>query len=122
MKRFSALSRLKRLPTLFAQHGKRLIAANIRAYKGRTEVNDQILETVREEPQHFFYLNNGLTAFCERLEVHNLDRANVEAKRITAYGLSIVNGAQTLGSLASYFTELPEATPPWIHIFKNHFT
>ncbi len=102
---------LKEIGELYAQHGKRLIAANIRAYKGRTEVNDQILETVREEPQHFFYLNNGLTAYCERLEVHNLDRGNPDAKRITAYGLSIVNGAQTLGSLANYFADFPRATP-----------
>lgn len=109
---------LREIAGLYVLHGKRLIAANIRAYKGRTEVNDQILETVREEPQHFFYLNNGLTAFCERLEVHNLDRANVEAKRISAYGLSIVNGAQTLGSLANYFAELPEAAPPGFAFFK----
>lgn len=95
---------------LYARHGKRLIAANIRAYKGKTEVNDQIVTTVREEPQHFFYLNNGLTAFCERLEVHNLDRANMDSKRITAYGLSIVNGAQTLGSIAGCFAGVPQ--PP----------
>jgi len=83
--------------------------ANIWAYKGRTEVNDQILETVKEEPEHFFYLNNGLTAYCERLEVHNLDRANWESKRITAYGLSIVNGAQSLGSLARFFADHPQS-------------
>ena len=44
---------LKEIAGLYAQHGKRLIAANIRAYKGRTEVNQQILETVREEPSIF---------------------------------------------------------------------
>ena len=109
---------LKEIADLYAQHGKRLIAANIRAYKGRTEVNQQILETVREEPEHFFYLNNGLTAFCERLAVHNLDRADPESKRITAYGLSIVNGAQTLGSLASYFAAPPEVLPNGFTFFK----
>lgn len=102
---------LKEISGLYALHGKRLIAANIRGYKGRTEVNDQIIETVREEPQHFFYFNNGLTAFCERLEVHNLDRANPDAKRITAYSLSIVNGAQTLGSLTNYFSSAPQPAP-----------
>lgn len=88
---------LSDLASLYARHGRRLIAANIRAYKGSTEVNDEIQHTVREEPAHFFYLNNGLTAYCERLEIHNLDRANPDQKRIKAFGASIVNGAQTLG-------------------------
>lgn len=102
---------LKDISDLYAQHGKPLIAANIRAYTGRTEVNEQILETVIEEPEHFFYLNNGLTAYCKRLEVHNLDRGNAEYKRITAYGLSIVNGAQTLGSLARFLLVIHKPYP-----------
>lgn len=102
---------VKDISDLYAQHGKRLIAANLRAYKGRTEVNEQILETVKEEPEHFFYLNNGLTAYCERLEVHNLDRGNPDSKQITAYGLSIVNGVQTIGSLARFFGGHSQAVP-----------
>ena len=102
---------LKDLADLYIQHGKSLIAANIRHYKGRTEVNDQILMTVQEEPEHFFYLNNGLTAYCEKLDEHNLDRDNYESKRITAYGFSIVNGAQTLGSIAEFFRGLSDSCP-----------
>lgn len=92
---------LAEIAALYRNYGSKLIAANIRAYKGRTEVNEHIALAVREEPQHFLYLNNGLTAYCERLEVNNLDRANAEEKRIRAFGFSIVNGAQTLGSIAS---------------------
>ena len=99
------------IANLYARHGRRLIAANIRAYKGNTAVNEQITNTVREEPGHFYYLNNGLTAYCERLEVSNLDRANAEQKRIKGYGLSIVNGAQTLGSVAQVITTEPAQTP-----------
>jgi AIPR protein len=102
---------LKALADLYSQHGKQLVVANIRAYKGRTEVNDQIAATIETEPEHFFYLNNGLTAYCERLEVHNFDRDNAESKRITAYGLSIVNGAQTLGSVAKFFSNSPNPIP-----------
>ena len=79
------------------------------AYKGKTEVNAQIINTVREEPGHFFYFNNGLTATV-RLELHNLDRANAEQKRIKGYGFSIVNGAQTLGAVAQLIaTDVPIA-------------
>ncbi len=96
---------------LYRRCGTQLVAANIRAYKGRTEVNEHIALAVKEEPQHFLYLNNGLTAYCHRLEVNNLDRANAEEKRVRAFGFSIVNGAQTLGSIASAVPN-PPATPP----------
>ena len=107
---------LKDLASLYTQHGKQLVAANIRAYKGSTKVNDRIINTIEKEPENFFYLNNGLTAYCNRLEINNLDRANAESKRVTAYGLSIVNGAQTLGSVAEYFKSLPDSTAEG-HVF-----
>lgn len=93
------LVRLSAIAELEATHGIRLVAANIRRYKGATEVNERILATLTNEPAHFLYLNNGLTAYCDRLEVNNLDRANSERKRITARGFSIINGAQTVGSV-----------------------
>ncbi len=99
------------LAALYRQHGRRLIAANIRGYKGNTEVNDQIAATAAEEPENFFYLNNGLTAYCERLEVNHIDRANAERKRVRTFGLSVVNGAQTLVSIANCCAD-PEAPPP----------
>jgi AIPR protein len=102
---------LKDLADLYTQYGKQLVVANIRAYKGSTDVNAQILTTIQKEPHHFFYLNNGLTAYCERLEVNNLDRSNSDFKRITAYGLSIVNGAQTLGSVAEFFKQTLDSEP-----------
>jgi hypothetical protein len=107
---------LAEIAALYRNCGPKLVAANIRAYKGRTEVNEHIALAVREEPQHFLYLNNGLTAYCERLEVNNLDRANAEEKRIRALGFSIVNGAQTLGSIASAVPNPPEP-PPAGHVF-----
>lgn len=102
---------LAELANLYTRHGRRLIAANIRAYKGNTTVNEQILNTTLNEPEHFFYLNNGLTAYCERLEVSNLDRANAEQKRIKTFRFSIVNGAQTLGSVAQSFAAAPVPAP-----------
>lgn len=87
------------LVKLIKDHGAALVAANIRRYKGRSDVNEQIAKTVTTEPENLFYLNNGLTAYCSRLEVNNIDRNNSAKKRITAHGFCIVNGAQTLGSI-----------------------
>jgi hypothetical protein len=91
---------LERLKALYEEHGRMLVRANIRGFKGRTDVNEDIQKTLREEAAHFHYLNNGLTAYCDRLDVHNLDRSNAQKKRITAKGFAIINGAQTLGSIA----------------------
>jgi hypothetical protein len=103
------LVRLSAIAELEATHGTKLVAANIRRYKGATEVNERILATLRTEPTHFFYLNNGITAYCDRLEVNNLDRADPEKKRITARGFSIINGAQTVGSVrASCSPDAPD--------------
>jgi len=107
---------LSELAQLYKEHGTKLISANIRGYKGDTEVNEQIVNTVRKEPEHFFYLNNGLTAYCERLLVNNLDRADSERKRVRAFGISIVNGAQTLGSVANGLSDSSTDAPPG-HVF-----
>jgi len=107
---------LDELANLHALHGKKLIAANIRGFKGRTDVNDEIVKAVEEEAGNFFYLNNGLTAYCERLEVNNLDRADSAKKRLVARGFSIVNGAQTLGSVAKVFAGAPNQLPKG-HVF-----
>jgi hypothetical protein len=45
---------LGEVSALYALHGKRLIAANIRGFKGRTDVNDEILKTIEEEAENFF--------------------------------------------------------------------
>ncbi|MBO9545633.1 AIPR family protein [Caulobacter sp.] len=91
---------LERLKALYEEHGRMLVRANIRGFKGRTDVNEDIQKTLREEADHFHYLNNGLTAYCDRFEIHNLDRLNAQKKRVAAKGFAIINGAQTLGSIA----------------------
>lgn len=91
---------LERLKALYDEHGRLLVRANIRGFKGSTDVNEDIQTTLTNEAELFHYLNNGLTAYCDRLDVNNLDRSNAIRKRITAKGFAIINGAQTLGSIA----------------------
>lgn len=108
--------KIDHIVSLYRQHGKKLIAANIRRYKGSTDVNDRILKTAVEEPQSLFYLNNGLTSYCDRLEVHIQDRANPRQKRVTAYGYSVVNGAQTLGTLLKAYPNLGNNVDGYVSI------
>ncbi|WP_156254722.1 AIPR family protein [Sandarakinorhabdus oryzae] len=98
---------LEKLKALYDEHGAKLVRANIRGFKGSTEVNEDIQKTLSDEAQLFHYLNNGLTAYCDRLELYPVDRTNAERKRVTAKGFAIINGAQTLGSIAKC-VQVPE--------------
>lgn len=108
---YYGLVKLKDLFDIQATHGCLLVTENIRNYKGSTDVNEEIAETIRENPEHFFYLNNGLTAYCSRIVPNQLDRANTESKRLKLYGFSVVNGAQTLGAVGTFPDPTPEPFP-----------
>lgn len=99
---YYGLVRLQELAALYARHGALLVTANIREYKGRTVVNDHILETLRETPEHFAYLNNGLTAYCSSIKLPALDRTNHAEKRLELTRFCVINGAQTLGSINQF--------------------
>ncbi|MEO1394797.1 MAG: AIPR family protein [Cyanobacteria bacterium J06634_5] len=96
---FYGLITAGQLSSLYHEHGKALFEQNIRHYLGTGDVNQAISETVRERPEDLFYLNNGLTAICSEISStvgSNQDKGDFELK-----SFSIVNGAQTVGSVAA---------------------
>lgn len=86
------------LAALYDQHAKQLFERNIRYYMGSSGVNDAIVSTLRDEPQNLFYLNNGLTGICTRITPK--PTAQPAKGEFEIEGFSIVNGAQTVGSIA----------------------
>lgn len=98
------------LAILFQKHGKHVFAKNIRNYVGSGDVNDAIAKTVRDEPELLMHLNNGLTIVCRNFG----PRADAmpEVGRIDIKGLSVVNGAQTVGSIATVASNLDLAKSP----------
>lgn len=91
---------LKDIKALHQQYGDALISGNIRAFQGATEVNQAIAETLATQPENFLYLNNGITAYCGRMEMIPAAKLNHEIKEVTAHRFSIVNGAQTVGVIS----------------------
>ncbi len=51
----------------YEEHGDRLFDGNIRKALGPTPVNDAMIRTLSEEPEHFWYFNNGVTILAEQL-------------------------------------------------------
>ncbi len=88
------------LAALYQEHEHALVRANIRRYRGSSRVNAEIARTLHERPADFVYFNNGITLLCERVTAIGamaLDRAR---QRFRLEGVSIINGAQTAGTVA----------------------
>lgn len=90
--------RALQLANLVEQYGKALFEKNIRHYLGTIGVNRAIEETVRRHPADFFYLNNGMTIVASRIE--DAPGNNLRC-RFRLHDASIVNGAQTAGSISN---------------------
>jgi hypothetical protein len=82
------------------RRGVALVERNLRRFKGRTDVNDGLAVTLREQAQHFFYFNNGVTLLCDSFAQVGARMPTREQGRFDVKGLSIINGAQTVGAIA----------------------
>jgi len=100
-KAYYGLVKALELAALYEQHDKRLFEKNIRYYLGTEDVNSAIAETVKEQPSELFYLNNGLTITCSKVELP--PSHNQYSTSFTLQGFSVVNGAQTVGAIASVY-------------------
>jgi hypothetical protein len=89
-------------------HFPQVFSPNIRVYLGSTEINDGITETVISSPERFWYFNNGITALCANIARKPLGGAGREMGFFECNDFKIVNGAQTVGSIAAAFDRSPE--------------
>lgn len=92
----------------FAQYGNRLFAKNIRYYKGSTEVNQGIKEVLKNEPDKFFYYNNGIKILCKKITKKAAYSTDRNTGLFVLEGVSLVNGAQTTGTIGAVYAESPE--------------
>jgi hypothetical protein len=81
------------LRSLYLQHKQSLYAWNIRGYLGNRGINHEISDTAHYAPNDFFYFNNGVSAVCTDFWL--------DGNQLTAQNMQIINGAQTVSSLAS---------------------
>ncbi len=82
---------------IFDFAGIRLYARNIRGFLGeKTAINVGMTKTLDDEPDHFFYYNNGITIICDRAEKRS--RSGVDFLRVS--NPQVINGQQTSRMLA----------------------
>ena len=78
-------------------YGKSLLDRNLRFYRGSTDVNNAMDDTITTSPEKFWYFNNGITILCDSLKKFPLNGADNSWGVFDCDGVSIVNGAQTVG-------------------------
>jgi hypothetical protein len=101
----------KRLAELWSEHKDYLVERNIRRFKGSTTVNKGLSDTLQQEASHFFYFNNGVTFLCETIQELYPRDSNRQQGKFRVRGLSIINGAQTVGAIAREPTSHYDAHP-----------
>lgn len=89
------------------KYRSRLFNKNIRDFIGSSDVNNEIARTIREEPYFFWYFNNGITVLCQEIRKRDISR-NRNTGDFICKGISVINGAQTIGSIGSIYQDHPE--------------
>ena len=75
---------------------RHIFEANVRDYQGKTQVNEQIQDTLQHPgAEDFWWLNNGITVLATR--------ATQSGKTLTIENPEIVNGLQTSTEIHGYF-------------------
>lgn len=93
---------------LWENYGNSLFEFNLRKVLGTTEINKEIRNTLETQPELFWYFNNGITIICEHLSKKMIYGNNRALGIFECKGISIVNGAQTVGVIGKYGQESSE--------------
>jgi hypothetical protein len=87
--------------TWWQSYGARLLDKNIRYVLEGSNVNNEISRTLETNPGKFWYFNNGITALCTSVKKKPHGGSSTDAGTFTCTNVHIVNGAQTVGSIAA---------------------
>lgn len=76
------------LKKLFIKHSEKgLFSYNLREHISQKNVDNGIEETIKKDPQSFWFYNNGIIIGC--------DDYRIDGNKVKLYDFSIINGAQT---------------------------
>jgi hypothetical protein len=97
-------------------HHDQLFSSNLRGLLADTEINSEIRASLIESPDLFWYFNNGITIVAESINRPLAGSGNQETVALACKNISIVNGAQTVGTIGRTASQglytLEEVTVP----------
>jgi len=92
-----------------ADHGPRLFESNLRHFLSGTTVNQDIVRTLIDRPEDFWYYNNGITAVAAGIAKKPIGGNSTDSGIFECEGFCVVNGAQTVGSIHAAAAQNAEA-------------
>lgn len=88
-------------------HGSRLFERNLRQFLGVNTINQDLVVTLLERPEDFWYFNNGITAVAADISKKPIGGSATESGFFECTGFCVVNGAQTVGSIFAASAQNP---------------
>lgn len=85
--------------------GIRLLHKNIRNFKGDTEVNKGMINVLSVSPELFCFYNNGIKIIAQNIQKALVNSNNKKSGSFILQDASIVNGAQTYGSIGTAYID-----------------
>lgn len=87
--------------TWWSNHSRVLFGENLRMFLPDSMVNEAIIQTLIDLPDHFWYFNNGVTVLCQRIAQAPRGSTDRRSGHFLFERASVVNGAQTVGAIGS---------------------
>ncbi len=95
----------------WAKYGDRLYAKNIRSFKGSTDVNDAIVTTIKDSPTDSCTSTTGLRSYAGNSTRNRLGGKSRTSGVFECKGSSVINGAQTVGSITALQSAAEAGSP-----------
>jgi hypothetical protein len=92
----------KEIADWWSKYENKIFAKNLRELLADSEVNSNIRETIEQEPDMFWYYNNGITIVCKKVAKSMAGGSDNAFGTFKCEDVSIVNGAQTVGTIGQY--------------------
>lgn len=97
-------------------NGNNLFDKNLRGVLGDTDVNDEIRETLINEPEKFWYFNNGITILSKKISKTMVGGGDNDFGTFHCEDVSIVNGAQTVSTIGKFATtDINKVKKAYVH-------
>jgi hypothetical protein len=93
-------------------HSNFLFSQNLRLFYHSSEVNEALKNTLASRPENFWYFNNGITVICDSIVRGLAGSPDHRVGIFTRNGVSVVNGAQTVGSIGNIVGGMPDGSDP----------
>lgn len=92
---------LDQIAAWWTEHRNKLFSQNLRLYYQNSSVNDALKRTLGEDPENFWYFNNGITIIADKVSKGLAGAPAHKFANFICEGASVVNGAQTVGTIGS---------------------